>query len=112
VMNIMLVSVTERTREIGLMKALGATNGRVLLQFFLEGVFLTAVSGGIGIACAAGFMDLMGKLPAPPGIDTPHIVPASAALAVIALSLAGIVAALYPARKAAMLQPVEALRRE
>ena len=112
IVNIMLVSVTERTHEIGLMKALGATNRRILLQFFLEGAFLTAVSGGIGIGLASLVMGLLGKLPAPPGIDTPHIVPASAALAVIALSLAGIAAALYPARKAALLQPVEALRRE
>jgi putative ABC transport system permease protein len=110
--NIMLVSVTERTQEIGLMKALGATNRRILMQFFLEGAFLTTLSGGIGIAAAAGVMALMGKLPAPPGIDTPHIVPASAALAVLSLSVAGIVAALYPARKASLLQPVEALRRE
>ncbi|HEU4414830.1 MAG TPA: ABC transporter permease [Candidatus Angelobacter sp.] len=112
IVNIMLVSVTERTPEIGLMKALGATNRRILMQFFLEGVFLTAVSGAIGVAGAAGIMDMLGKLPAPPGIDTPHIVPASAALAVLSLSIAGIVAALYPARKASLLQPVEALRRE
>lgn len=112
IVNIMLVSVTERTQEIGLMKALGATNRRILMQFFLEGAFLTMVSGGIGIAAAAGVMALMGKLPAPPGIDTPHIVPASAALAVLSLSVAGIVAALYPARKASLLQPVEALRKE
>jgi putative ABC transport system permease protein len=112
IVNIMLVSVTERTPEIGLMKALGATNRRIMTQFFLEGAFLTAVSGGIGIGMAAGVMGLLGKLPSPPGIDTPHIVPASAALAVLSLSLAGIVAALYPARKASMLQPVEALRRE
>ncbi|HZD93273.1 MAG TPA: ABC transporter permease [Candidatus Sulfotelmatobacter sp.] len=112
IVNIMLVSVTERTHEIGLMKALGATNRRILVQFFLEGAFLTAVSGGVGIGLASGVMNLLGKLPTPPGIDTPHIVPASAALAVITLSIAGIVAALYPARKAALLQPVEALRRE
>ncbi|HMC30206.1 MAG TPA: ABC transporter permease [Candidatus Angelobacter sp.] len=112
IVNIMLVSVTERTPEIGLMKALGATNRRILMQFFLEGAFLTGVSGGIGIGLASLVMGLLGKLPAPPGIDTPHIVPASAALAVLSLSIAGIVAALYPARKASLLQPVEALRRE
>jgi putative ABC transport system permease protein len=112
IVNIMLVSVTERTREIGLMKALGATNRRILMQFFLEGVFLTALSGGVGIAVSAAVMALLAKVPTPPGFDLPHIVPASAATAVIALSVAGIVAGLYPARKAAMLQPVEALRRE
>jgi len=112
IVNIMLVSVTERTREIGLMKALGATNRSILMQFFLEGAFLTGLSGGIGIGVAALFMGLLGMLPPLPGIDPPHMVPASAALAVISLSLAGIVAGLYPARKAAMLQPVEALRRD
>ncbi|HXA84927.1 MAG TPA: FtsX-like permease family protein, partial [Candidatus Dormibacteraeota bacterium] len=112
IVNIMLVSVTERTREIGLMKALGATNRRILMQFFLEGAFLTALSGGTGIAISAGVMALLAKLPTPPGFDLPHIVPASAAAAVISLSIAGIVAGLYPARKASLLQPVEALRRE
>ncbi len=112
IVNIMLVSVTERTREIGLMKALGATNRRILMQFFLEGAFLTALSGGTGIAITAGVMAILAKLPTPPGFDLPHIVPASAALAVGSLSIAGIVAGLYPARKASLLQPVEALRRE
>lgn len=112
IVNIMLVSVTERTQEIGLMKALGATNRRILMQFFLEGAFLTALSGGTGILVSAGVMALLAKLPTPPGFDLPHIVPGSAAVAVISLSLAGIVAGLYPARKASLLQPVEALRRE
>ena len=113
IINIMLVSVTERTREIGLRKALGATNRSILWQFFLEGAFLTVFSGGIGLAVTQAFMVGMKiALPLPPFFDPPHMVPASAALAVVSLSIAGIAAGLYPARQAAMLTPVEALRKE
>ncbi|HTC95051.1 MAG TPA: ABC transporter permease [Terriglobales bacterium] len=112
IINIMLVSVTERTKEIGLRKALGATNKNVLTQFFLEGAFLTLLSGGGGLAVAAGVMALLSTLPQPEGFDTPQLVPTSAALAIISLALCGIVAGLYPARKAAMMTPVEALRSE
>ncbi|HEY0797483.1 MAG TPA: ABC transporter permease [Acidisarcina sp.] len=114
IINIMLVTVSERTREIGLRKALGATKHSILMQFFIEGLLLTAVSGLIGIGGSAVLMYL-GNLflgGAMPGFDPPRIVPWSAALALISLTVSGVVAGLYPASKAANLEPVEALRRE
>jgi len=112
VVNIMLVAVTERTREIGLRKALGATNRSILLHFLLEGLLLTLFSGLIGMAFAGGLMALMGGIQGPQGFDPPKLVPMSALLAIGSLTIAGVFAGLYPARKAAMLQPVEALRQE
>ena len=112
VINIMLVTVSERTHEIGVRKALGATRRNILLQFTLEGALLTLVSGSIGIGGAALLTHLLRGLPAPEGFDPPKIVAWSAIIAVGALALAGTAAGLYPARKAAMLEPVEALRQE
>jgi putative ABC transport system permease protein len=112
IINIMLVAVADRTREIGLRKALGATNRSIMFQFFVEGAFLTLLSGGLGMAGAAGLMAALSTLPQPQGFDTPQIVPSTAVLAILSLAFAGVVAGLYPARKAAELAPVEALRRE
>jgi len=112
IINIMLVAVADRTREIGLRKAVGATNGSIMFQFFVEGAFLTLLSGGIGMGFAAALMAGLSTLPSPPGFDPPKLVPATAALAIVALAIAGVAAGLYPARRAAMLEPVEALRRE
>ena len=112
VINIMLVTVSERTHEIGIRKALGATRRNILLQFTLEGALLTLVSGSIGIAGAAILTRLLRGLPAPQGFDPPKIVAWSAVIAVGALALAGTAAGIYPARKAASLEPVEALRQE
>jgi len=114
IINIMLVSVTERTREIGLLKAIGATKSSILAQFFWEGLLLTAVSGIIGIVVSGGGMWVLqqlltGKVP---GFDPPRLVPWSAALALWCLVLCGVVAGLYPASKAAAMDPIEALRRE
>ena len=112
VVNIMLVSVAERTREIGLRKALGATRRNILFQFFLEGLMLTAISGAIGVAGAYAVTRLLELAPPIDGFELPHIYPASAALAMGTLAAAGLIAGLYSARRAALLTPVEALRQE
>ena len=112
IINIMLVAVADRTREIGLRKAIGATNRSIMFQFFVEGAFLTLLSGGIGIAGAAALMLPFSGVELGPGFDAPKLVPATAALAVLSLAVSGVAAGLYPARRAALLQPVEALRKE
>ena len=112
IVNIMLVAVADRTREIGLRKAIGATNRSIMFQFFVEGAFLTLLSGGIGILGAAALMAPFSGVELGPGFDAPKLVPGTAALAVLSLAIAGVTAGLYPARRAALLEPVEALRKE
>jgi len=112
IINIMLVAVADRTREIGLRKAVGATNNSIMFQFFVEGAFLTMLSGGIGIGGAAALMAALSNVSLGDGFDPPKLVASTAALAVISLGFAGVAAGLYPARRAALLEPVEALRKE
>jgi putative ABC transport system permease protein len=114
IVNIMLVSVTERTSEIGLLKALGATKRSILSQFFWEGLLLTGISGLIGIVLSGGFMWLLQQFLTDklPGWDPPRLVPWSAAMALGSLVVCGVIAGLYPATKAAQMDPIEALRKD
>jgi putative ABC transport system permease protein len=112
VMNIMLVAVRERTREIGLRKALGATPAIIHRQFVIEGFALTIFSGMVGFVGGVALCKLINKLPMPARFSGMIITPGTAAFAVVALAVVGILAALYPAARAAALTPVESLRYE
>jgi putative ABC transport system permease protein len=108
IMNIMLVAVTERTREIGVRKALGATDGDVLGQFVLEAVAISLAGGMIGVVLAIGLVLLIG---AAAGFAAP-ISWMAVLLALAFASCIGIGFGFYPARRAALLPPIEALRYE
>ena len=112
VMNIMLVAVRERTREIGVRKALGATTGQIQRQFFLEGFILTMLSGGLGFAVALGLCAAVNLLPMPPRFQGMVLTWQAGSWAVLTLTLIGVATSTYPARRAAQLPPVEALRFE
>ena len=112
VMNIMLVSVTERTREIGVRKAIGATRGDILRQFFAESALLTIVSGGLGLAFGIGTCVGLGAVPLPDFVPHPIISTVSVVVSVLTLSLITVTAGMYPAQRAAEMTPVESLRYE
>ena len=114
IMNIMLVSVTERTREIGLRKAIGATNRDIISQFLTEAVLLTAMGGVIGIICGAAMSFLISLvLSKVVGLNWVFVFPVSAAIVgLIVASFVGLIFGLYPARQAAQKSPMEALRYE
>ncbi len=112
VMNIMLVAVKERTREIGVRKALGATTATIQRQFFLEGFFLTLISGGAGMLVALGLCRLVNLAPMPDRFSGMILSWQSGLVALATLVAIGIATSTYPARRAAELPPVEALRFE
>ena len=112
VMNVMLVAVRERTREIGVRKALGATSHTILRQFFIEAVLIASLSGGIGLGVAFGLCALVDLLPMPDFFAGLLPTWTSALVAVGLLGTIAIGSGLYPARRAASIDPIEALRYE
>jgi putative ABC transport system permease protein len=112
VMNIMLVAVRERTREIGVRKALGATTAQIQRQFFLEGFFLTMLSGAAGFAVAFAICALVNMAPMPTRFEGMILTWQAGVGAVLTLMFIGVVTSTYPARRAALLPPVDALRYE
>ena len=108
VMNIMLVTVTERTAEIGLKKAIGAKHRRILAQFLTEASVLTGIGGLLGVLGGIGMSQLISMF-----MDTPTALSVPAILVAVVFSvLIGLIFGLVPAVKASKLNPIEALRRE
>ena len=108
IMNIMIVSVTERTREIGIRMAVGARGRDILLQFLIEAVTLSSTGGVVGILCGAGGAKLITSI-----YDWPTLVSADSIIVAFAFSAAvGVFFGFYPARKASQLDPIDALRYE
>jgi putative ABC transport system permease protein len=112
VMNVMLVAVRERTREIGVRKSLGATSRSIMNQFFVESMIVVLVSGGVGFALGFGFCALVDMFPMPDFFA--GLIPTweSGVLAFVLLGTVAVLAAIYPARRAASIDPIEALRYE
>lgn len=112
VMNIMLVAVTERTREIGVRKAIGATSSDIRSQFFAESATLTVISGIIGLTLGVGICLIMQNVKLPDFIPAPAISTIAIVASITTLGLITVTAGMYPAQRAAQLTPVECLHYE
>ncbi len=110
IMNIMLVSVTERTREIGLRKAIGAKRRDILMQFLLEAAMLSLVGGAIGLAGAWGVAEGISRLDLGGFALNAEVSPFFVILAISVSVLIGLISGIYPAMRAARLNPIDALR--
>ena len=108
IMNIMIVSVTERTREIGIRKAIGARKGNILIQFLIESTIITGIAGLFGIGIGCGIIAIIGKLGIVPAVYSPDwmLIGFGSSLAI------GIIFGVFPAYKASSLDPIVALRSE
>ena len=108
IMNIMLVSVSERTREIGIRKAIGAQKSDIMLQFMTEAVAISLVGGAMGLLLGYGILEVVGRLMALPMTMTFSVAASALGFSI----LVGVLFGSYPANKASNLLPIEALRYE